>query len=120
MAGGRGVAGAKMPASPLGECQGDGRGREPRGVAGLSIRRSGRAEDAELLHTGFKCRSLEAQDLRGAALAADPPAGLLENGDDVLALDVLEVSRLRLRASGGGGGGRGGHEAADLEPALRR
>src|SRR5262249_16935003 len=93
----------------------------PKGWQGICRRAAARsrlrgAEDAELLHTGFKCRALEAQDLRGAALAADPPAGLLENGDDVLALDAFEVPVLRYRTRGG----LHGNEVADLEAALRR
>src|SRR2546426_6484727 len=88
-------------------------GREPPSVARP---RSRTAEDAELLHPGLEGRSLEAQDLGGAVLTADPPTGLLENRDDVLALDVLEAPRLLLRAPAG----RRGHDVAELEAALGR
>src|SRR2546422_6874472 len=77
---------------------------------------SGPAKNLELLHAGLQRRSLEAQNLRCAALTADPPAGLLENGDDVLALDVLEASRVRLRTPPG----RRRGEIAELEAAVRR
>src|SRR2546426_8371574 len=86
-------------------------GREPPSVARP---RSGTPEDAELLHAGLEGRSLEAQDLGGAALTADPPTGLLENCDDVLALDILEAPPRRRRAPAS----RRRHEVAKLEAAL--
>src|SRR5512141_1983736 len=60
--------------------------------------RSGTADDAELPHAGLEGGSLETQDLGRAPLTADPPTRLLENRGDVLALDVLETPRRRLRA----------------------
>src|SRR6266536_4133595 len=100
------------------ECQRNGRaGRVRVGGARAACgarRRSGTAEDLELLHAGLEGRSLEAQDPGGAALTADPPAGLLENREDVLALDILEAPRLRLQAPTG----RPRHEIAEIEPAV--
>src|SRR5690349_22022698 len=64
------------------------------------------ADDAELLHAGLQRGALETQDLRGAALAADPPRRLLEDVDDVAALDVFETARLG-RPRDGGAGRRG-------------
>src|SRR5262249_43915087 len=75
---------------------------------------SGTAEDAEPLHAGLEGRSLEAQDLGGAALTADPPPGLLERRDDVLALDVLEV----LGAAWWVAANRWCQEVGQFEPAL--
>src|SRR5881296_80882 len=77
--------------------------------------RSGTAEDAELLHAGLEVRSLEAQDLGGAALTADPPMGLLENCGDVLTLDILEAAQLLLWAPAGRR-----HDVPQLEAALGR
>src|SRR5213594_3251666 len=78
--------------------------------------RSGTAEDAELLHAGLEGRSLEAQDLGGAALTADPPTCLLENRGDVLALDILEAPQLLHWAPAG----RRCHDVPELEAALGR
>ena len=71
-----GGAGAGVYADLLGECRRDGS-------------RSGIAVDAELLHAGLEGGALEVQNPGGAALTADPPAGLLENREDVTALDLL-------------------------------
>src|SRR5574342_967235 len=86
-------------------------GREPPSVARPG---SGTADDAELLHAGLESRSLEAQDPGGAAVPADPPPGLLERRDDVLALDVLEAPQRPPRAATG----RRRQEVGKLEPAL--
>ena len=42
--------------------------------------------DAEFLHAVAQCVGVEAEDLGGAAGAVDDPVGLLENGEDVVAL----------------------------------
>src|SRR6185295_10534677 len=77
--------------------------------------RSGAALDAEPGHAGLERRSLETQDLCGAAVTADAPTGLLEDGEDVLALHVLEAAPLGFRA----GAGRRGQDLAKLEAPLR-
>src|SRR6185503_614736 len=77
---------------------------------------SGTALKAELLHASLEGRSLEAQDLGGAAVAADPPAGPFQHGGDVLALDLLEAQRRLLRAPFG----RRSDEIAQCEAAARR
>ena len=42
--------------------------------------------DTEFLHAVAQCVGVEAEDLGGAAGAVDDPVGLLENGEDVVAL----------------------------------
>src|SRR5262245_48263898 len=79
--------------------------------------RSGSAVDSEPLHAGLESRSLETQNRRGAALAADPPAGTFEDRDDVLALDLLEALRRLLRALSGR---RRRQDVAEHEASRRR
>src|SRR4030095_12491847 len=87
------------------------------GVRAASNRgNSGTACNAELLYAGFEGRALEAQDFGGAAVAADAPAPLFENGDDVLALDILEAAQLVLEAPAG----VCRRDLPDLEAALGR
>src|SRR5262245_48641684 len=78
--------------------------------------RSALDDDSQPLHTSFKGGSREAQDPGRAALTADPPTGLLENRGNVLALDVLEAPRMRLRAPSDGRC----HDGAELEATTRR
>src|SRR5262245_25138455 len=84
---------------------------------GAADPRSGAALDSELLHAGLERRALEAQDPGGAAVAADPPAGLLEHGGDVLAHDLVEASPGPLRPRSGR---RRSHDVAEGEAAARR
>src|SRR5215813_8877457 len=88
-------------------------GRLPKG---WQEKRSGGAVDAELLHAGLECRSLEAEDPGGAARSADAPAGIVEDRDNVSALDVFEALSVLRRPPAG----RRRHEIAEFEAAPGR
>ena len=51
------------------------------------------ADDAQFFHFGIQGRSLQTQNFGGATFAADPPAGLLQHGHNMLPLYILQVVR---------------------------
>src|SRR5262249_25656167 len=72
----------------------------------------GAPPDAELLHPATERARVHVQHARGALRSVDPPAGSLEDRDDVLTLDLVErlrIGRGLFRGDGcPGGTGRNG------------
>ena len=72
-----------------------GRGRRVTGAPGEAVAGGGsgpsaRPADVQLLHPSFESRGLQSEDPGGTLLAADAPSHLLEDGDDVRSLKLVE------------------------------